>query len=45
MPKTKKPDIDNLTKAILDALNGIAWNDDAQVAQITAKKVWSIQDQ
>jgi Holliday junction resolvase RusA-like endonuclease len=45
MPKTTKPDIDNLTKAILDALNGIAWNDDAQVAQITAKKVWSKQDQ
>ena len=31
VPKTTKPDIDNLTKAILDALNGIVWKDDAQV--------------
>ena len=45
MPKTTKPDIDNLTKAILDALNGIAWNDDAQVSEIKAKKIWSKQDQ
>jgi len=44
MPKTTKPDIDNLTKAILDALNGIAWNDDAQVAEIKAKKIWSQKD-
>ena len=45
VPKTTKPDIDNLTKAILDALNGIAWNDDAQVSEIKAKKIWSKQDQ
>ena len=45
MPKTTKPDIDNLSKAILDALNGIAWNDDAQVSEIKAKKIWSKQDQ
>ena len=45
VPKTTKPDIDNLTKAILDALNGIAWNDDAQIAEISARKVWSKQNQ
>ncbi len=45
MPKITKPDIDNLTKAILDALNGIAWNDDAQIAEISARKIWSKQDQ
>jgi Holliday junction resolvase RusA-like endonuclease len=26
-----KPDIDNLTKLVMDALNGICWIDDAQV--------------
>jgi Holliday junction resolvase RusA-like endonuclease len=28
----KKPDRDNLDKSVLDALKGLAWNDDAQVA-------------
>jgi len=45
IPKTTKPDIDNLTKAILDALNGIVWKDDAQVTQINIQKVWSAKDQ
>lgn len=35
---TKKPDIDNVTKAILDALNGLAWVDDAQVCSATIRK-------
>ena len=45
VPKTTKPDIDNLTKAILDALNGIAWKDDAQVTQINVHKIRSAKDQ
>lgn len=45
VPKTTKPDIDNLTKAILDALNGIVWKDDAQVTQINVQKIWSSKDQ
>lgn len=36
---TKKPDIDNLTKAVLDAANGILWGDDAQVSELTARKI------
>lgn len=32
-----KPDIDNCTKAILDALNGIAYKDDKQVVEL---EVW-----
>lgn len=28
---TKKPDRDNLDKAVLDSLNGLVWVDDAQV--------------
>lgn len=31
-----KGDIDNLQKAILDGLNGVAWRDDRQVWQLTA---------
>jgi len=45
VPKTTKPDIDNLVKAILDALNGIVWQDDAQVTQINIQKIWSAKDQ
>ncbi len=33
-----KPDIDNVVKLILDALNGIALVDDKQVASVTATK-------
>ena len=29
--KSSKPDRDNLDKAVLDALNGLIWRDDAQV--------------
>ena len=35
---TKKPDIDNLIKLVLDALNGVFYVDDAQVMRITASK-------
>jgi len=36
---TKKPDLDNLAKAVMDALDGIAWRDDAQVAWMSLSKV------
>ena len=35
---TKKPDCDNIAKIILDALNGIAFHDDSQVAILTIEK-------
>lgn len=35
---TSRPDLDNLVKTVLDALNGIAWDDDAQVCRMTATK-------
>ncbi len=38
---TKKPDIDNVIKSILDALNGLAYHDDAQVITLIAKKRYS----
>jgi len=37
----KKPDIDNLVKAVLDALNGIAYNDDSQVVCLTSRKQYA----
>lgn len=34
----KKPDIDNLAKAALDACNGIIWRDDALICSLLVKK-------
>lgn len=38
-PDTHKPDIDNVAKIVLDALNGVAWDDDAQVVRLTVSKL------
>lgn len=38
---TKKPDIDNIAKIIMDGLNGSAWDDDKQVIWLTACKKWT----
>lgn len=38
---TTKPDIDNVTKAIFDAINGVVWNDDVQVVTMHASKRYS----
>lgn len=35
---TKKPDCDNVAKIILDALNQVAYKDDAQVIELFVKK-------
>lgn len=35
---TKKPDIDNIAKVVLDALNGIAYKDDTQVINLELHK-------
>lgn len=39
---TKKPDIDNITKVILDALNKFAYKDDTQITEITVVKKYAI---
>jgi Holliday junction resolvase RusA-like endonuclease len=44
-PHTQKPDLDNCQKAILDGLNRVAFADDSQVAEITARKVWGVVEQ
>jgi Holliday junction resolvase RusA-like endonuclease len=37
----KKPDIDNVAKAFLDAMNGTIYLDDTQVVELNIKKVYS----
>jgi Holliday junction resolvase RusA-like endonuclease len=35
-----KPDLDNVAKLILDALNGVAWHDDNQITRLEISKVY-----
>ena len=37
----KKPDSDNIAKIVLDSLNKIAFDDDAQVIELTVVKKWT----
>lgn len=41
---TKKPDIDNIVKVVLDGLNKVAYEDDKQVIEVKALKVWDVVD-
>ena len=36
-----KPDIDKVCKSAMDALTGIAWKDDTQVARISGGRWWA----
>ena len=38
---TKKPDLDNLAKAVLDAMNGVVFLDDSQIVKLTLSKRYS----
>ena len=38
---TKKPDWDNIGKIVADALNGVAYHDDAQVVDAVTRKFYS----
>ena len=38
---TKTPDIDNVIKIVLDALNGVAYEDDKQIIEVTGRKWFS----
>ena len=42
--KTLRGDIDNYVKLTLDALNGVAWDDDRQVVRVSAVKVDKLDD-
>lgn len=37
-PDTLKPDVDNIAKAVLDALNGVAFADDKQVTTLLVRE-------
>ena len=38
----KKPDLDNLAKAVLDAMNGVVYLDDNQICRLTIEKNYDI---
>ena len=42
-PITRTGDLDNLFKAISDALNGVAYNDDSQIIEATIRKFYGEQ--
>ena len=37
---TKKPDADNITKAVCDGMNGVVWADDVQAVDQRIRKVY-----
>lgn len=38
LPTKRRKDLDNLSKAVLDGLNGVVWEDDKQVIDIHLRK-------
>lgn len=40
--KRQRRDVDNMLKLILDGLNGVAWPDDEQVTEVSAKKTLTL---
>lgn len=39
------PDLDNMTKLVLDGLNGILYRDDSQVVDLRARKIYAAADE
>ena len=44
IPKTTRPDCDNLWKGAADALTGVVWKDDSQITSLTLAKVYGLSD-
>lgn len=44
LPDKRKRDLDNLAKAVSDALNGIIWDDDCQIHDLHLVKVYTTRD-
>ena len=41
---TKKPDIDNIIKIVLDAMNGFAFKDDIQITKLEVEKIYALEE-
>jgi Holliday junction resolvase RusA-like endonuclease len=39
----KRPDFDNIAKIVCDALNGVAWHDDAQIVNAQVIKLYGVE--
>ena len=44
LTRSKKPDINNIIKAVLDGLNGVAYEDDKQVVEAIGRKYYTAGD-
>lgn len=42
-PHISRPDIDNFVKFTSDTFNGFVWEDDSQIYEITARKIYSLE--
>ena len=42
---TKKPDIDNIVKVVLDAMNKFAFKDDTQIVKLEVEKLYSTSEE
>lgn len=40
---SRKPDVDNIEKAVLDALNGVAYKDDSRVCRTSCAKFYGVE--
>ncbi len=40
-PKLSSPDVDNLSKTMLDAMSGVLYRDDKQVYNLNVNKLWA----
>ena len=43
-PHIKKPDLDNVAKSVLDALNGLAFDDDSRICLLRVTKQYTLDD-
>lgn len=41
---TKKPDIDNIVKIVLDSMNKFAFRDDTQITKLEVEKIYSFEE-
>ena len=41
---TKKPDIDNIVKVVLDSMNKFAFKDDTQITKLEVEKKYALEE-